>query len=116
MIEANLGAVNPDLVLGARNAVETCLGIRPGEKVVLIADEPSREVAASLAHALALQQAAWTGCLIEDIPARPLSGAPDEVVEARAAADVASLCMKRPPGATPASIAIVSIERCRPTR
>src|SRR5712692_11650793 len=74
MIEANWGAVNPDLIPGARSAVETCLGIRPGEKVVLIADEPSREVAASLAHALALQRAAWTGCLIEDIARRPPRG------------------------------------------
>ncbi len=24
---------------GARNAVETCLGVRPGEQVALIADE-----------------------------------------------------------------------------
>src|SRR5216684_2583469 len=116
MIEANLGAVNPDLVLGARNAVETCLGIRPGEKVVLIADEPSREVAASLAHALALQQAAWTGCLIEDIAARPLSGAPDEVLEALEAADVGILCMKPPPGELPARMAIVSIVERRQIR
>src|SRR2546422_2433186 len=116
MIEANLGAVNPDLVLGARNAVETCLGIRPGEKVVLIADEPSREVAASLAHALALQQAAWTGCLIEDIAPRPLSGAPDEVLEALEAADVGILCMKPLPGALPARMAIVSIVERRQIR
>src|SRR5207245_4953085 len=116
MIEANLGAVNPDLVLGARNAVETCLGIRPGEKVVLIADEPSREVAASLAHALALQQAAWTGCLIEDIAARPLSGAPDEVLEALEAADVGILCMKPLPGELPARMAIVSIVERRQIR
>src|SRR5947209_12827003 len=116
MIEANLGAVNPDLVLGARNAVETCLGIRPGEKVVLIADEPSREVAASLAHALALQQAAWTGCLIEDIAARPLSGAPDEVLEALEAADVGILCMKPQPGELTARMAIVSIVERRQIR
>src|SRR2546426_2102523 len=116
MIEANLGAVNPDLVLGARNAVETCLGIRPGEKVVLIADEPSREVAASLAHALALQQAAWTGCLIEDIAARPLSGASDEVLEALEAADVGILCMKPLPGELPARMAIVSIVERRQIR
>src|SRR5712691_2383091 len=116
MIEANFGAVNPDLVLGARNAVETCLGIRPGEKVALIADEPSREVAASLAHALALQRAAWTGCLIEDIARRPLSGAPDEVLEALEAADVGILCMKPLPGELPARMAIVSIVERRQIR
>jgi hypothetical protein len=30
---------------GAKNAVETCLGVRPGEHVALIADEASRSVA-----------------------------------------------------------------------
>jgi len=112
MIEVNFGAVNPDLVLGARNAVETCLGIQPGEKVALIADEPSREVAASLAHALALRQATWTGCLIENIAPRPLSGAPDEVLEALETADVGILCMNPLPGELPARMAIVStVER-----
>ena len=33
---------------GARNAVETCLAIQPGEQVTLIADRASGEVAASL--------------------------------------------------------------------
>jgi hypothetical protein len=33
---------------GARNAVETCLGVQPGEHVALIADEASRAVAASM--------------------------------------------------------------------
>ena len=42
-----------DLLPGAHNAVETCLAIQPGERVALIADEASRDVAASLEQALA---------------------------------------------------------------
>ena len=37
---------------GAKNAVETCLAVRAGECVALIADEVSKPVAASLAAAL----------------------------------------------------------------
>ena len=37
-----------ELIPGARNAVETCLAIQPGEHVTLITDRPSEEVAASL--------------------------------------------------------------------
>ena len=37
---------------GAHNAVETCLAVRPGEHVALIADKASRAVAASIAAAL----------------------------------------------------------------
>ena len=47
------GPASPDLLPGARNAVDTCLAIQPGERVALIADEASREVAASLERALA---------------------------------------------------------------
>ena len=47
------GPARPDLMPGAANAVGTCLAIQPGERVALVADEPSREVAASLEQALA---------------------------------------------------------------
>ena len=46
------GEPNADLMPGARNAVEVCLAIKPGESVALIADEASRQVAASLNLAL----------------------------------------------------------------
>ena len=36
------GPADPDLLPGAHNAVNTCLAVRPGEHVALIADEQSR--------------------------------------------------------------------------
>ena len=47
---------------GARNAVETCLDVRPGEHVALIADEASRAVAASIAAALDDRRATYNDC------------------------------------------------------
>ena len=45
------GPFSPELAPGARNAIEVCLAIQPRERVALIADEASREVAAlSLIH------------------------------------------------------------------
>ena len=61
---------------GAKNAVETCLAVKPGEHVALIADEASRSVAASLAAALADRHAACTGLLLEDFGPRPHEGRP----------------------------------------
>ena len=58
------GSFAPDLEAGARNAVEVCLAIKPGERVALIADEASKEVAASLAAALARAAAASDQVLI----------------------------------------------------
>ena len=60
----NFGSPQTDLMPGARNAVETCLGVRPGEHVALIADEACRAVAASIASALDDQHAPYTGLLL----------------------------------------------------
>jgi hypothetical protein len=51
-ISMNFGPVQPELLPGARNAIDTCLAIQAGERVALIADIPSKAVAASLAEAL----------------------------------------------------------------
>ena len=58
---------------GAKNAVETCLGVRPGEHVALIADEASRSVAASIAAAIEDRRAHYTGLLLEDFGPRPMT-------------------------------------------
>ena len=51
------GPPSPDLLPGARNAVGTCLAIRAGERVALIADQASAAVAASLEAALGEHEA-----------------------------------------------------------
>ena len=85
------GSPQADLMPGARNAVETCLGVRPGEHVALIADEASRAVAASIAAALDDQRALYTGLLLEDFGPRPMKAAPADVLSALETADVGVL-------------------------
>jgi leucyl aminopeptidase (aminopeptidase T) len=114
MIELTLGPVNPLLLPGARNAIQTCLAVQAGERVALISDEPSLQVAASLSRALAEQGATWTGYVLEDLAPRPLGGAPPEVVEAIETADVGILCIQPLEGELPARMAIVeAVERRR---
>src|SRR6266481_7323045 len=72
----NFGPASPDLLPGAKNAVETCLSIKPGEKVALVADEPSRAVAASLAAAIENLHAPCTSLLLEDFAPRPPKSPP----------------------------------------
>jgi leucyl aminopeptidase (aminopeptidase T) len=87
------GPFSPELEAGARNAIEVCLAIQPRERVALIADEASREVAASLAAALAAVGAAIDSILIEQIAARPLTQAPPEVLDALERAEAGILCV-----------------------
>src|SRR5258706_11152618 len=89
----NFGATSPDLLPGAKNAVETCLSIKPGEHVALIADETSRAVAASLAAAMENVHATCTGLLLEDFGPRPTKSAPAPVLHALKTADAAILCL-----------------------
>jgi leucyl aminopeptidase (aminopeptidase T) len=109
------GPPQPDLMPGARNAVETCLAVKAHEHVALIADEASRAVAASLAAALADRHAETTSLLLEDF-GRPLKAAPAPVLDALETADVGILCMNPQPGELPARMAIVSVVERRQIR
>src|SRR5258708_14129364 len=112
----NFGAASPDLLPGAKNAVETCLSIKPGEHVALIADEPSRAVAASLVAAMDNVHAACTSLLLEDFGPRPIKSAPAAVLDALEAADVGVLCMNPQPGELGARMAIVRVVERRQIR
>ncbi|HWW18932.1 MAG TPA: aminopeptidase [Candidatus Saccharimonadales bacterium] len=112
----NFGPASPDLLPGAKNAIETCLSIKPGERVALIADERSRAVAASLSAAMETVHAACTSLLLEDFGPRPIKSAPAAVLEALETADVGILCMTPQPGELGARMAIVKIVERRQIR
>jgi aminopeptidase len=103
------GDVRDDLLPGAHNAVDTCLGIRRGERVALVADEASREVAASLERALDDAGAAASCLLIESVAQRPITSAPGEVLDAFARADAGILCIQPREGELPARMTIVGL-------
>jgi len=113
----NFGSPQAELMPGARNAVETCLGVRPGEQVALIADEASR------GRRRQLSPPHWTtgappynGLLLEDFGARPMSAAPTPVLNALETADVGVLCMTPQPGDWAARMAIVRVVERRQIR
>src|SRR5437899_4716882 len=112
----NFGPASPELLPGAKNAIETCLAVKPGEHVALIADEPSRAVAASLAAALEKVGAEHTGLLLEEFGPRPVKAAPAPVLEALETADVGVLCMNPQPGELTARMAIVKVVERRQIR
>src|SRR6516164_8360323 len=105
----NFGTVQQELLPGAKNGIETCLAVQPGEHVALIADEASRAVAASLGQALENAQAAYTGLLIEDFGPRPMRAAPAPILDALKTADVGVMCVTPQPGELAARMAIVNV-------
>src|SRR5258708_7280825 len=71
IMKMSFGNAPIELMAGAENAIDVCLGVQPGEHVALIADEISRSVAASLEKALTERGAEFTGLLLEDFGPRP---------------------------------------------
>jgi leucyl aminopeptidase (aminopeptidase T) len=111
-MSAMFGTFPPDLTPGARNAVEVCLAIRPGERVALIADRASAAVAASLAAALVARGAAPEPVLIEEVAARPLTEAPPAVLDVLERCDAGILCVQPQQGELGARMRIVAtVER-----
>jgi leucyl aminopeptidase (aminopeptidase T) len=72
---------DPELTPGARNAVNVCLRIQPGEKVTVVTDESTREIAASLIHELERVGATYRAWILEELAPRPLGDLPSEIVD-----------------------------------
>jgi aminopeptidase len=114
MGEALFGPAPADLDAGARNAVEVCLAVTRSDRVALVADEASQQIAASLAAALDRIGVPWDGVLIERVAARPLTAAPAAVLEALEQADAGILCVQPLQGELGARMEIVAtVERRR---
>jgi aminopeptidase len=72
-------AYDPELSIGARNAVHACLRIRPDEKVTIITDESCKEIAASIVHEVAKVGAPFRAFVLEEVAQRPLTELPPEI-------------------------------------
>src|SRR3989454_9235596 len=72
---------DPELTPGARNAVSVCLRVQPHEKVTVITDEATAEIAASIVHELERIGAPYRAWLVEDLAPRPLADLPQEIAQ-----------------------------------
>ncbi len=66
---------------GARNAVNVCLRVQPDEKVCVITDEVTVEIAAAIAHELEKLGAPYRAWVLEDLAERPLKDLPQEILD-----------------------------------
>jgi aminopeptidase len=72
---------DPELTPGARNAVEVCLRIKNNEKVTVITDEATKEIAASIVAELEKLGAPYHAWILEELSPRPLTDLPREILE-----------------------------------
>src|SRR6266404_1285055 len=72
---------DPEFTLGARNAAQVCLRVQPDEKVCVITDEATIEIAAAIVSELEKLGAPYRAWVLEDWAERPLKDLPREIVE-----------------------------------
>ncbi len=72
---------DPEYAQGARNAVRVCLRVQPEEKVCVITDEVTLEIAASIVNELERLGAPYNVWVLEDLAQRPLTDLPREILE-----------------------------------
>jgi aminopeptidase len=72
---------DPELTPGARNAVKVCLRIQPSEKVTVITDDATREIAASIVRELEALGSPYRAWILEELAPRPLTDLPREIVD-----------------------------------
>ena len=72
---------DPEYRQGARNAVQVCLRVQPEEKVCVITDEVTLEIAAAIVSELETTGAPYNVWVLEDWAERPLKDLPQEIVE-----------------------------------
>jgi aminopeptidase len=71
---------DPEFTPGARNAVNICLRVQPEEKVCVITDEATIEIAAALVHEIERVGAPYRVWVLEDLAPRPLTDMPQEIL------------------------------------
>lgn len=79
--QLNQLAFDPELSPGAHNAVRVCLAVQPSEKVTVITDQVTAEIAASLVHELEAVGCPYHAWVLEELAPRPLADLPSEILD-----------------------------------
>jgi len=79
--QLNRMAFDPQLTPGARNAVRVCLRVQPSERVTVITDEVSLEIAAAMVRELEEMGCRYQTWVLEDVATRPLTDLPLAIAE-----------------------------------
>jgi aminopeptidase len=83
-----------ELTPGARNAVRVCLRVEPSERVTVITDETSLEIAAALVRELEQVGSPYHAFVLEELAERPLTRLPQEILDDLEKTDVSIFAVR----------------------
>lgn len=85
-------AVDPELIPGARNAIRDCLRLKPEERITIITDEVTQEIAAALQSEVEQVGSEHAVFVLENYAPRPLTGMPQIILDDLATSQVSIFC------------------------
>src|SRR3954470_9087194 len=85
-------AIDPELQPGARNAIRDCLRLQPEERITIITDEVTRDIAAALQCEVEELGAPHSVFVLEEHAERPLTDMPALILEDLAESQVSIFC------------------------
>jgi len=90
--------IDPELVPGARNALEVCLQLKPQERITIITDEATRDIAAALQAEVERLGSSYSVFTLEHHARRPLKFMPEIILEDLAMSQVSIFAAQSRPG------------------
>src|SRR6266498_548273 len=95
---AYLCPIDPELIPGARNAIDVCLRVQSNERVTIITDTTTREIAAALQKEVERVGSDYSLFVLEHHARRPLKFMPEIILDDLACSQVSIFAAQTQPG------------------
>ena len=105
----HLEAIDPELLPGARNAVRDCLRLQPDERITIITDLASVEIAAALQREVNGVGSECSVFVLEHHAIRPLKGMPADILADLARSQVSIFCAQTQTGELTSRIEMTAV-------
>ena len=106
---AYLYPIDPELIPGARNAINVCLRLKPQERITIITDTATREIAAALQAEVERVGSDYSLFVLEHHAQRPLKFMPEIILDDLARSQVSIFAAQTQPGELPARTQMTSV-------
>src|ERR1044072_3663277 len=94
---AYLHPIDPELVPGARNAIDICLRLKPQERITIVTDIVTREIAAALQREVERVGSDYSLFVLEHHARRPLKFMPEVILDDLACSQVSIFAAQSQP-------------------
>jgi aminopeptidase len=93
-----IDTIDAELAPGARNALRVCLQLKPEERITIITDEATRDIAAALQAEVEEIGSEHAVFMLENYDSRPLTKMPREILDDLATSQVSIFAAQSQPG------------------